>query len=117
MDINKSGDVSMFKIHKYTNQIDLTRGNTMRTEIGIETDEGEYVPESGDVITFSVKKKPNYNNPIIEKIISNDTMLLELSPEDTKNLEKGSYDYDVTISLETGDVYTFIEGKLVLKGM
>ena len=107
----------MNKIHKYTNQIDLTRGNTMKTDIMIETDDGEYVPAAEDIIRFIVTKKKDDTNALIEKVISHDTMKLELLPEDTKNLDRGTYEYKVDVQLESGEIYSVIEGKLILEGM
>ena len=107
----------MFKIHKFTNQIDLTRGNTMKTEIDIDTEDGTYVPAAEDVIKFFVSKKKDDANALIEKTIPHNTMTLELIPEDTKNLDRGTYCYKVDVALASGEVYTVIEGKLILEGM
>ena len=108
--------MSMFKIHKYTNQIDLTRGNTMKTEIDIDTEDGVYVPAADDVIRFVATKKKDDTNAIIEKTIPHE-MVLELLPDDTKNLDRGAYFYKVEVTLGSGEVYTVIEGKLILEGM
>ena len=35
--------------------------------------------------------------------------LLHIKPEDTKDLEFGTYKYDMSITLSNGDVHTFIE--------
>ncbi len=107
----------MFKIHKFTNQIDLSRGSSMTTEIDIDTEDGVYVPAADDVIRFVATKKKDDTNAIIEKTIPHDTMTLELLPEDTKNLDRGTYVYKVEVELASGEVYPVIEGKLILEGM
>ena len=47
-------------------------------------------------------------NPLISKTIPYNTMILELTPNDTKNLEFGRYKYDIQIVFENGQVSTFI---------
>lgn len=90
----------------------------MKTEIGILVGEGEYYsPEVNDAVRFIVRKKPEDKDALITKTIPHDTMLLELEPADTSSLATGVYHYCCDITLENGEVYTFIEGKLILGGM
>ena len=97
------------------NYIRLTRGDTFRAQVSIFTVEGEpYVPEPGDLITFSVKKRYTSKNVVISKTVPNGTLILELEPTDTANLDVGVYVYDVDIIFPSGRKDTFIKGKLKL---
>ena len=55
-------------------------------------------------------KKTDYKDiePLILKEIPNDTLILELEPNDTKPLAFGTYVYDIQITFEDGTVDTFI---------
>ena len=97
-------------------KIMLTRGDTLRVKVSIEKDGEEYQPTENDVVRFAVKHKTkkadgsDYTDPepIILKTIPSDTMILELEPEDTKELAFDSYVYDIEITFEDGTVDTFI---------
>lgn len=104
------------------NTIVMTRGDTLRALIGIIMDGEPYTPQEGDVVRFAVKhqqlnpEKTEYvdPNPLINKTVPNETMVLELVPSDTKLLGFGRYDYDVQITFADGTVDTFISGVLKL---
>lgn len=116
----------MFKIDD-ENKITLTRGDTARATVAIMEKAGEcdlvpYVPQEGDVITFAVKRNEyigvRYTHlkdaePLIKKTVPIDTMTLELTPEDTKDLGFGTYLYDIEITMADGTVDTFIEDALL----
>ena len=97
--------------------ISLTRGDTLRLKIGIIKDEEEYTPEDGDVVEFALKRdkmngdKSEFRDtaPLVHKVIPNESMILAIESEDTKNLGFGRYVYDVAITFASGDVSTFIE--------
>ena len=93
----------------------LTRGDTLEVEIGISTEDGtEYVPASGDVIRFAMKKSYRDEEPLILKTIDNDTLILRLEAEETKQLpaRKQAYVYDIELTTEDGTVDTFLSGQL-----
>lgn len=102
------------------NSITLTRGDTLRIGVTIYKDGEIYEPEDGDVIRFSLKHnklKPDRSDyvdaePLITKIIPNDTMVLTIEPEDTKGLAFMPYVYDVQITFNDGTVDTFIPPSL-----
>ena len=97
----------MFKIDG--TYITLTRGDTFKCEVKIYTAEGEeYIPAEGDIIRFAMKKTAYDRIPLIKKTISHEDMLLEINPEDTQNLDFGTYIYDIQITLEDGTVDTFL---------
>ena len=104
------------------NKITMTRGDTLRLKVGIVVDGEEYTPELYDSVRFALKhsemnqQKTEYkdSDPLINKTIPNDTLILELEPEDTKSLGFGKYDYDVQITFADGTVDTFISDTLKL---
>jgi len=90
----------------------LTRGDTFRARVGMKlrgSDE-EYIPVTGDVIRFAVKRNYSDAQPIISKTISNETQMLVLNPSDTKSLAFGKYIYDIELTKANGTVDTFIAG-------
>lgn len=94
-------------------KITMIRGDTVRIQLSITDADGEaYEPANGDIIRFALKKSYNDNEPILVKTIPNDTLLLELLPEDTKGLKFGNlngvYKYDIEITQEDGTVDTII---------
>lgn len=91
------------------NKITITRGDTGRVKITLYNDLGEeYTPEENDVIRFAAKKNYSDEEPAIFIVIPNDTLTLEITPEDTKSLEFGNYVYDLQITFADGSVNTFV---------
>ena len=99
----------MYKIED--NKITLTIGDSFYTNVGMVKDGEEYTPEEGDVIRFGLKLAPSDTEPLIEKIIPNETLMLHLEPSDTKELKPGMYCYDIEITFKDGDVDTFINNE------
>lgn len=91
-------------------RITLTRGDTFKATVAmIQPDGEEYKPQEGDTVRFAMKKRYSDASVLLEKQIPNDTLLLCLDPEDTKDLNFGSYVYDVELTYANGDVDTFID--------
>lgn len=89
--------------------ITLTRGDSFAADIGIIQPDGEpYAPSEGDQIRFAMKRNVKDEEVLILREIPIDTMRLVLTPEDTKDLEFGSYVYDIQLTKSTGEVDTFI---------
>lgn len=96
--------------------ITMTRGDTLRVQVGIERDGDPYTPVSGDAVAFYLKhsamngKRTAYKDadPLVSKDVPIQTMILTLDPADTKELEFGQYVYDLQITFENGTVDTFI---------
>lgn len=89
----------------------LTRGDTFKAQITITDKDGNpYEPQLGDTVRFAMKK--NYNDPdtqvLIVKDIPIETLILTLEPADTKDLDFGTYVYDIQLTTANGDVDTFI---------
>lgn len=89
--------------------ITLTRGDSFAATISISQPNGyPYVPSPGDSIRFAMKRNIKDKDVLIYKNIPIDTLKLILDPEDTKDLEFGSYVYDIQLIKSTGEVDTFI---------
>ena len=81
--------------------ITMTRGDTFSADICIYQPNGKpYNLAKDDVIQFAMKKSA--------KDIPIETMKLVLNPDDTKELDFGTYVYDIQLQKTTGEVYTFI---------
>ncbi len=91
--------------------ITATRGDTVKVQLELIDSEGNvYTPAASDVIRFAMKESYDDAEPILLKVIPNDTLILKLDPEDTKNLSQpSSYVYDLQITYANGDVDTFID--------
>ena len=95
----------MIKINKTT--IELTRGDTLRVELELTRDGEAYELQDGDSIRFALKRHYYDEEPLIVKSIGDD-LLLELEPQDTKDLSFGDYVYDIEMTYSDGTVDTFI---------
>ena len=103
---------NMYKING--TEIKLIRGDSLYCEVTMKEGTSEYVPSPGDVVRFAMKKDYKNANTLIEKIIPNNTLLLHLDPDDTKQIPFGDYVFDIELTKANGDVDTFISGKLIL---
>lgn len=91
------------------NIITLTRGDTLKALISITDHDGNpYVPKTGDKIRFAMKRDISDPEPLILKEVPIDTMTLVIEPKDTKDLDFGSYKYDMELTTAAGEVDTFI---------
>mgnify|MGYP000845088627 CR=1 FL=1 len=102
------------KIRK--NVITLTRGDTLIAKVDVKLSDGtEYIPKSGDVIRFAMKKTYSDSETLLNIQIPTDSMTLRIESAMTKDFEFGTYVYDVQLTKENGDVDTFItKGQLLL---
>lgn len=90
------------------NMITVTKGDSFWATISIN----DYEPDPNDEIRFALKSSlDDEEQPIIFKTIPTETMELKLDSADTKQLDVGSYYYDVQITLTNGFVDTFINAK------
>lgn len=100
------------------NDIILTRGDTLLLKIKMIKQGTEYIPQEGDSIRFAMKNR--YSDPdqdvVLVKNIPIDTLILEIQPEDTKNLPmRSKYVYDIQFTDLNGRVDTFIKGTLTIE--
>lgn len=96
------------------NDVSLTRGDTARltvpTYVTINDEKQPYTVKEDDVLTLTVKKDYADEVPLIEKKITGSNMF-HIKPEDTKELDFGTYKYDVQLTTADGDNYTVIDDK------
>ena len=96
-----------FKVRN--NTIYLTRGDTFKAHLTITYPDGSvYTPIEGDRIRFALKEDIDDEECLILNEIPIDTMLLVIYPEQTKDLDFGTYVYDIQLTKANGDVDTFI---------
>lgn len=93
----------------------LTRGDTFMADISITDADGQpYTPAAGDVIEFSMAYQYG-DAPVVSKTVSDLTLIIESG--DTSTLEMQTpYVYDLQLTTEGGDIYTFIKGHIYLGG-
>ena len=99
------------------NNITLTRGDTLFLQLSLTKNGQPYTPAQGSSIRFAMKAK--YNDPdtavVLNKNIPIDTLLLEIEPEDTKELQmRKTYVYDIQLTDENARVDTFISGTFTI---
>lgn len=111
----------MYEINGTT--IRLTRGDTLICTVSLTKDGTAYTPVEGDSIRFAMKRnvlnvsKTAYidTNPLIQKTIPINTMILQIDPVDTASLPFDEYVYDMEITFANGSVDTFItQAKFVI---
>lgn len=101
----EGGDAEMFSYNPATNEIHLTRGDTLTLEFEFEGD----VPVGQDQLYFTVKKNPNNTSCVIEKpaeMINEDTAQISLAAEDTIGWPFGKYWWDLRIFYADGEIVT-----------
>lgn len=93
------------------NNIKLTRGDTAYIEvpINVETDEGSapYILDPDDTLTLSVKKKIKDEETLLQKVVKGSSTI-HFMPDDTKEMDFGTYIYDIQLTTSSGDIYTVI---------
>jgi hypothetical protein len=72
---------------------------------------GDELPEDGTLVRFRVKKSPEYNIPIIEKIIpiENNIIDIDIDKSDTANMDPGKYIWNVAILYDDVSPWTLLE--------
>lgn len=120
----------MLKIDKQTNNIQLTRGDSMTLDVGLytlvppvppatEPTREPYVVQPGDSIRFALSKgyvgEPGYEL-YIEKAIPNDSLRFTVLAEESKRLDYREYNYDIEITHADETVDTFISAKIKITG-
>lgn len=89
------------------NTIHLTRGDSAVLLLKIRRDdETEYELQAGDSVLFTVKNSVYDTAVIMQKKLTDGA--IKLNPDDTKNLQYGTYYYDVELTQSDGFVATVI---------
>ncbi len=93
----------------------MIRGDTYAFGVEIEG-----LDQDLETAFFSCKKSANDTGYIFQKTITDGiskvntgTYRVRIAPEDTKDIEAGSYRYDLQIGVN-GDVYTVLKGELMI---
>lgn len=94
--------------------ITLTRGDTGIFNISLKTKNGKaYTPQEGDSLRFALGKSWG-KDTILIKPIPLDTCILEIEPQDTKDLEFKKYKYDIELTDASGRVTTILLGEFTV---
>lgn len=92
----------------------LTRGDTAFITISAANSAGEHRPfVNGDTVRFTVKRDVNAVDSVIQKVFTDfeldGTILLTITPDDTKGLHYRDYVYDVELTTNDGIVITIVK--------
>ena len=87
------------------NKIQLMRGDTAQIKLEVTQDGLPYDFEK-DTVVFSVKTSTTTPKYVLQKTVA--AGVIDIRPEDTENLQYGSYKYDVQLTTEAGNVCTVI---------
>ena len=92
--------------------ISMIRGDSEVIKVSCRNESGVDVPfAEGDIVYFTVKKSPYTEEKILQKIVTEFTdgvALINISPEDTRELKPGAYYYDIQLNRANGQVKTII---------
>lgn len=89
------------------NIIKFTKGDSVAFDVDLTNADGTvYEMQSGDVLTFTVKKTVYDEEPLIQ--ITSTSPKIYISPETTKTIEAGKYCYDIELTTSFGEVYTIV---------
>lgn len=101
----------MFEIDEQTQNIRITRGDSGLAESELYMDDVLYEMQEGDTISLGVKADYDDAECIFQKDAHENPAVFEFIPSDTKNLEFGTYYYDVQFVAANGFTVTYIEKK------
>ncbi len=95
------------------NDIIMTKGDSGQINLKFKNKDGsEYVPTEADEVVFSVKRsKESFAQIVLKKRGCE----LGFEAGETEKIPSGEYFYDVFIKRNTGERYTAIEGKFILR--
>ena len=96
--------------------IKITRGDSASLKVDLKKSDGsEYVMQSGDTLTMTVRKIIGAS--VLMQVVST-TNTIYISPADSKKLAVGSCVYDIELKTASGDVFTVVGlGENVTKNM
>nr|DAU94700.1 MAG TPA: hypothetical protein [Bacteriophage sp.] len=103
----------MFNV--FMNDITMTKGDDASFDVSVSYDDKckPYVMQQGDVLTFTAKKTAADEAAVIQKTLTE--LKLVLAAADTKDLDAGSYKYDLQLTFADGRVQTVAVGNFVLE--
>lgn len=99
--------------------IRMYRGDSETLRVVLKKN-NEYIPlEEGDIVYFSIKKYIDDQEYVLQKVetsFSEGEAIIEIDPEDTKNLPLGKYVYDVQLTTRHDRVITLKVDSFILIG-
>ncbi len=100
--------------------ISMIRGDTEHITVKLAED-GESVPfEEGDILYFTVKYNTSQEEKLLQKVITefeDGEAIIEIAPDDTKELPFRTYIYDMQLTRKDGTVTTIIPpSRFTIKG-
>ncbi len=104
------------------NKMSMTRGDSESFTIRLRDKESkDYILfETGDTVYFTVKDNEEETDIVLQRIVTvfdEGKAVIEIDPEDTKDLEFGDYVYDVQLTDKNGKVTTIIKpNEFILEG-
>ena len=104
----RQGDTDI-RITKYN--IWITRADSAYITLKILDKAGQEVePTANDTVRCQVRTAPTTGTLLFEGLPQKvgDKIIWHIQPQDTENLEIGSYFWDAQLELSNGDVFTFI---------
>lgn len=100
------------------NNITLTRGDSLTLTVSMTKDNQTYTPTEGDSLRFALSKgykgQPQYALKL-EKDIDISTLTFTLGSTETQ-LPYDTFNYDVELTYQDGNVDTFISGLFTITG-
>ena len=91
------------------NEVRLTRGDNADIIVQIKDLNGDtYELQEGDKLLFTMKRNCKTDIIVIQKDITSD-QVISIEHDDTKDLDYGTYYFDIQCTLADGNVYTVIE--------
>lgn len=94
----------MFSYNEEDGMIKLTRGDTAYLDVCVADSDGKEIKlTEQSEICMTVRE--DTLSPILFQVAAKDGTI-KINPEDTKELEFGTYRYDVQVTLANGDVVT-----------
>ena len=92
--------------------ISMIRGDSEVIKVSCRNESGVDFPfTEGDIVYFTVKRSPYTEEKILQKVVTEFTdgvALINISPEDTRELKTGAYYYDIQLNRANGQVKTII---------
>ena len=92
--------------------ISMIRGDSEAIKVSCRNESGVDFPfTEGDIVYFTIKKSVYTEEKILQKIVTEFTdgvALINISPEDTRELKIGAYYYDIQLNRANGLVKTII---------
>lgn len=90
--------------------ITMTRGDTFVKVLTLTKNGSSYTPQEGDDILFTMAKgfkDTRGYEVVLQKHIPTDTLIWQITANETKDLDYGIYNYDLQMTYADGTVETF----------